>query len=294
MDKITKEKLNIQVGVSTAEFFVRTKAIETVDSISKIHPMIKLYFDSELNSEIEKNTLVSMSEALLRTVEIITEKGSMANYRGIAVVIVQTLSKRMYFAKLIHHANTGRITTEQFYELASGYIAAESVNLIDRLWDFVGEELPQYVNAGIQRLLVSLDVDPQTAEWIAGLIDSFANIAYSYVREYLTKEKIQDFLYYVIKYTLESARKLSLLIDGTVEKTKVITNKVRNWVRNICVRFQLYISDFFQEPRKRIIITNPQNKLIMGKGVLNKPKPSVYLDIDKEDVDIFAPDLEIE
>ena len=192
MDKATKERLNILAGVSTIEFFVRSKAMDMVDSISKIHPMMKVYFDSELGSDIENNALLAMSEALIWSIEAFTEKGPMSNFRSIGVSIAQTLSKRMYFAKLIHHANTGRITAEQFYELAAEYIAAESVNVINQLWDVVGVELPQYLSAGIQKVLEFFEVDPQTAEWIAGLIDSAANVAYSYVKRFLTQENLKQ------------------------------------------------------------------------------------------------------
>ena len=248
MDKATKERLNVLAGVSTIEFFVRSKAMDLVDSVSKIHPMLKLYFDSDLNSDIENNALMAMSEAMIWSVETFTEKGPMSNFRSIGVSIAQTLSKRMYFAKLIHHANTERITVEQFYEYAAEYIAAESVNVINQLWDVIGAELPQYMTAGIQKVLEFFEVDPQTAEWIAGLIDSATNVAYSYVKKFLTQEKIQKFVHDALKFTFEAVRKLSVLIDKTVEKAKVVynkgKNKVKSWGRGICKFFNLDIPNW--------------------------------------------------
>ncbi len=260
MDKATKERLNILAGVSTIEFFVRSKALDLVDSVSKIHPMMKVYFDSELNSDIENNALLAMSEALIWSVETFTEKGPMSNFRSIGVSIAQTLSKRMYFAKLIHHANTGRITIEQFYEYASEYIAAESVNVINQLWDVIGAELPQYLSAGIQKVLEFFDVDPQTAEWIAGLIDSAINVAYSYVKKFLTQEKIQEFVYQAIKFIIESSRKLFSLIDETVETAKDLfhkaENKIKSWGRSICSLFNWNIPDFLKETEKEDVFSD--------------------------------------
>ena len=254
MDKATKERLNILAGVSTIEFFVRSKAMDMVDSVSKIHPMMKVYFDSELNSDIENNALLAMSEALIWSVEAFTEKGPMSNFRSIGVSIAQTLNKRMYFAKLIHHANTGRITVEHFYELAAEYIAAESVNVINQLWDVVGAELPQYVSAGIQTVLEFFQVNPQTAELISGLIDSAANVAYSYVKKFLTQEKIQEFVYNVLKFTFEAARKLSVWVDDAVEKVKdfyhKVENRIKSWGRNICEFFEWDVPDFLKESEK--------------------------------------------
>lgn len=251
MDKATKERLNILAGVSTIEFFVRSKAIEMVDSVSKIHPMMKLYFDSELNSDIENNALIAMSEALIWSVEAFTEKGPMSNFRSIGVGIAQTLSKRMYFAKLIHHANIGRITAEQFYEYAAEYIAAESVNVINQLWDVLGAEIPQYLSAGIQKTLEFFEVDSQTAEWVAGLIDSAANVAYSYVKKFLTQDNIKKFVYNVLKFTIESARSLAEFIDKSVKTAKDLLHKteskIKSWGISICKYFNWDVPDFLKE-----------------------------------------------
>lgn len=291
MDKATKERLNILAGVSTIEFFVRSKVMDMVDSISKIHPMMKVYFDSELGSDIENNALLAMSEALIWSIEAFTEKGPMSNFRSIGVSIAQTLSKRMYFAKLIHHANTGRITAEQFYELAAEYIAAESVNVINQLWDVVGVELPQYLSAGIQKVLEFFEVDPQTAEWIAGLIDSAANVAYSYVKRFLTQEKIQEFVYNALKFTFEAARKLSVLVDDAVEKVKdfchKVENKVKSWGRSICKYFNWIVPDFLKDTEKTIVLNDPNNELIISKGTPVKPAPiPITIDVDKPDIDV--------
>lgn len=273
MDKATRERLNILAGVSTIEFFVRSKAMELVDSVSKIHPMLNLYFDSELNSDIENNALTAMSEAMIWSVETFTEKGPMSNFHSIGVSIAQTLSKRMYFAKLIHHANTGRITIEQFYEYASEYIAAETVNVINQLWDFVGAELPQYLCSGAQQFLEFLGVSSQTSEWITGLIDSAVNVAYSYVKKFLTQEKIQKFVYSALKFTIESARKLSLLVDKTVEKVKGVyhrvENKVKSWGRGICAYFGWDIPAFLKEKQQTKM--QDKNKMkMMTKGEKSK------------------------
>lgn len=293
MDKATKERLNILAGVSTIEFFVRSKAIDLVDSVSKIHPMLKLYFDSDLNSDIENNALMPMSEAMIWSVETFTEKGPMSNFRSIGVSIAQTLSKRMYFAKLIHHANTERITIEQFYEYAAEYIAAESVNVINQLWDVIGAELPQYINAGIQKVLEFFEVDPQTAEWIVGLIDSATNVAYSYVKKFLTQEKIQKFVHDALKFTFEAVRNLSILVDEAVENVKVfchkVKNKIKSWGRGICEFFDCAVPDFLKDSDKTIELKDPNNELIISKRVPNKLTPlsaPINIEINKPDMEV--------
>lgn len=293
MNKATRERINILAGVSTIEFFVRSKAMDMVDSISKIHPMIKLYFDSELGSEIESNTLLAMSEALIWSVEAFTGKESMSKFHSIGVCIAQTLSKNMYFAKLIHQANTGRITAEQFYELAAEYISAESVNVINQLWDAVGADLPKYLSAGIQKVLESLGVNFQMAEWIAGLVDSVTDVVYSYVKKFLTQEKIQEFVYTALKFSFKAARNLSIGVDNTVEKVKDfyhnVENKVKSWGRNIFKYFNWIIPDFLKDTGTTIELNDPNNELRISIGASNKQGyiyEPVTIDIDKPDINI--------
>ena len=290
MDNITKEKLNILAGASTIESFIRIKAVEAVDYISNIHPMLKLYFDSDMNSEIEDNTLLTMSEALIWSVEKFTEKGIMSNFRSIGVAIAQTLSKRMYFAKLVHHANTGRITSEQFYDLAAEYVAAESVNLIHQLWDFVGAELPKYVHFGIQKLLEFLSVDPQTAEWITGILDGISNIVYSYVKKFLTQEKIQKFIKYAIEIVVESARALFYLVDKTVEIAKDSWRKTKRWGRNVLEFLGLKVPDFFKEEDNVVDAGDVDD---VDAEVVDVDAGDVD-DVDAEVVDVDAEDVDAE
>ena len=320
MDKATKERLNILAGVSTLEFFVRSKAMDMVESVSSIHPMLRLYFDSELNSDIEYNALLSFSESIIWSIEAFTAKGSMSKYRVIGVSIAQSLSKNLYFAKLIHHANIGRITADQFYELASAYIAAETVNVVNSLWDYVGTELPKYVCGGVQWILVSLGVDPQTTENIIGLIDSFTYVAYTYVKKFLTQEKIQELVYKALEFTLKSFRQLSIFIDKVIEKAEdfiqKVEDRIKSWGRTICKEFGWTVPDFLKEEKvivlddfntlkeekvivlndfntlkeeKIVVLNDPNNELIISKESPYKLAPisaSLGIDINMPDLDV--------
>ena len=291
MDNATKEKLNILAGISSIEFFIRSKAMKSVEAISNIHPMLKLFFDSELNSEIEKNTLISMTEAIIGSIEAFTEKGKFSNFRSIGVSIAQSLNKTMYFAKIIHHANTGRITIEQFYDLAAEYIAAESANIINQLWDFVGADLPHFINSGLTALLVFLQVDPLTAEWITGLIDSAVNVAYSYVKKFITQEEIQEFIHDTLEYTIESARKLFVLIDAAAvvikENYHKGISKLKSWGRRACNYIGIETPSFLKEEaekkKKKITIKNPYKPIVIvgGKIVNTRSKGGKHKDKDK-------------
>ena len=60
----TEEKIKILSGVNTVEFFVRSKAMDFVDTVSNIHPLLRLYFDSDLSSDIENNSILAITTAI--------------------------------------------------------------------------------------------------------------------------------------------------------------------------------------------------------------------------------------
>ena len=90
----------------------------------------------------------------------------------------------------------------------------------------------------------------------------------------------------------ESARKLSLLVDETVEKVKGVyhrvESKVKSWGRDLCNFFNIDIPDFLKETGKTIILNDPNNELIISKDTPNKltpVNPPVTIDINKPDLD---------
>lgn len=295
MDKITKERLNILTGVNTTEFFIRAKAVKMVDFISQRHPMLRLYFDSELNSEIEKNALVAMLEPVMLTVDKLTAKGTMANYRNVAVALAQTLSRRMFFAKLIHHVNTGRITIEQFYELAAEYLAAESVNFINKMWDVVGEEVLLKIHGGIHKILVRLNVNPQVAEVIESLLDNITDMANSYVRDLLNQEEIQRFVYKALKIIVESSQKICSMFDIAVDKTKELIHNVKSIGRSICTNLNLEIPEFLKEEEdENVNVKEIDLELEDANGIGDEVYETKGVDIDEEGADIVETGIDID
>ena len=141
MDPKLEEKLIILCVLNSVEFFIRSKAMDAVDYISKMHPMIKLYFDSDLSSEIENNALLAITEAIVKNVEAFTQK-HLSYYRELGMSIAYHINKHLYFVKLIHHFNTKRISAEKFYDLAAEHFAVGTANIINGLWDVIGSKVP--------------------------------------------------------------------------------------------------------------------------------------------------------
>ena len=158
----TEEKIKILSGVNTVEFFVRSKAMDFVDTVSNIHPLLRLYFDSDLSSDIENNSILAITTAIEKCIGAFTQK-DFTTYREIGMTIAYGLHKQLYFAKLIHHFNTKRISAEEFYNLAAEHFAVSTANILNSAWDLIGDKIPEILCAGVESMLVSFGVDPLTA-----------------------------------------------------------------------------------------------------------------------------------
>ena len=67
MEKQFTNKINIAAGSILLEDILRSRLTDAVSGMSKMHPMMKMYFDSELNSDIERQTLLTITDAILKT-----------------------------------------------------------------------------------------------------------------------------------------------------------------------------------------------------------------------------------
>ena len=247
----TEEKINILSGVNTVEFFVRSKAMDFVGTVSNIHPLLRLYFDSDLSSDIENNSILAITTAIEKCIGAFTQKG-FTKYREIGMTIAYSLHKQLFFAKLIHHFNTKRISAEEFYNLAAEHFAVSTANILNTAWDLIGDKIPEILCAGVESVLVYFGVDPLTAHNVSDFIDGICNVAYIYVKEHLLdEERIKTFLHDVLEETVNTAKDLMELTSAAIEWSKKfyhqIVISIKSLGRQIYEFFEWEIPDFLKD-----------------------------------------------
>ena len=247
----TEEKIKILSGVNTVEFFVRSKAMDFVDTVSNIHPLLRLYFDSDLSSDIENNSILAITTAIEKCIGAFTQK-DFTTYREIGMTIAYGLHKQLYFAKLIHHFNTKRISAEEFYNLAAEHFAVSTANILNSAWDLIGDKIPEILCAGVESMLVSFGVDPLTAHNVSDFIDGICNVAYMYVKEHLPdEERIKKFIHDTLEETVNTAKALMELTSAAIERSKKfyhqVVSSIKSLGRQIYEFFEWEIPDFLKD-----------------------------------------------
>ena len=143
-DGFNKQKWTTAAGASAASFFekwLRDKFDEAmhsmIDAYSFTKRFLQMFFDSDLDSEIEENAYMAITDAVISTVEELTKDGPLSKFHDVIVPIVHFVCKRMFLLKLAYHANAGRISKEQFCERAAEHLAVETATFLEKAWNIV-------------------------------------------------------------------------------------------------------------------------------------------------------------
>lgn len=244
-DGFNKQKWNTAAGASAAsylEMLLRNEFDDKMNSFISLHPIIKMYFDSELSSEIEKNAFLAITDAIYTTIGAFTNQGLFQEYNVIGITIAHVVCDRLYLLKLIYYTNSGRITRQQFCELSAKHLAVDTAALVNTLWDFLGEKLPNYLNIIMTSLSGFLssycNISPSDIYLISETISGIFSALHPKIKEYITPEKIEELLKSIIDYTIDSTRQVLIYAEEVATEVKSLyieaVSKLKSWGRMIC------------------------------------------------------------
>ena len=256
-DGFNKQKWTTAGGASAASFlekWLRDKFDDAMHSMIDAHPITKrflqMFFDSDLDSEIEKNAYMAITDAIISTVEELTKDGPLSKFHEIIVPIVHFVCKRLFLLKLAYHANAGRISKERFCELAAEHLAIETAAFVEKAWNMIPLMLEKG-KVGLVGLLVYLGADPVLAEQTADKIDEFLLYLHPIVKKFITKENIKKLLKRTIEITIDASRIVLLYAEQISGKARQLYKsaecKLKSWRRAICEKLGWKEWDSFRE-----------------------------------------------
>ena len=292
-DGFNKQKWTTTAGASAASYlekWLRDKFDDAMHSMIDVHPFTKrflqMFFDSDLDSEIEKNAYVAITDAIIGTVEELTKDGPLSKFRNIIVPVFHFVCKRLFLLKLAYHANAGRISKEQFCERAAEHLAVETAAFVEKAWNIVPLMLEKG-KIGLVGVLVYLGMDPALAEHTADKISNFLLYLYPVVKKFMTKENIQKLLNRTIEIAIDTSRIVLQYAEkasnGVKNLYKTVESKFKCWGRTICKEFDWDIPDIFKEND-----TNLDDDIDIDE---------VYIDMDTDkdepDIDVDEENIEV-
>ena len=246
-DGFNKQKWTTAAGASAASFlekWLRDKFDEAMHSMIDAHPITKrflqMFFDSDLDSEIEKNAYMAITDAIISTVEELTKGGPLSKFHDVIVPIAHFVCKRMFLLKLAYNANAGRISKEQFCERAAEHLAVETAAFVENAWNMI----PLMLEKGkgfLVWLLVFFGADPVNAEQTAEDINNFLLFLHPIVKKFIKKENIKNLLNRTIEITIDASRNVLKYTEKVSNKVmslyETVESKLKSWGRMICQKY---------------------------------------------------------
>lgn len=226
MDTYYQKKSDILAGLNIVQRFFRGKSMDAMEKLMNSHPMLRMFFDSELSSPIEDKVLQSMATAFASLLKVIPEK-----HEAIGVAIAHNINDVMYSAKILHHLNTNRISFDTFRDLMSEHIAVEYTVAIQSLWSAIGEGITKATSFSIRGILSFFQVDPSIQEYAVSSFESMMAVVTQYVSSRITEEKAKEIIKNILTAIADSAKQVSELLSDAIETIKDLYSDTREWVR---------------------------------------------------------------
>lgn len=247
-----KEEADALAGISSVEYLLRFKYKRGIETLANLHPYLRLYFDSDLNSDTEINALKCLSQAIVQSMENMSEKFGIDMLRNLGVGIAGVLDKGLYYAKLLHHVNIGKLDSEHFLEELSRYIAANIVVSIRLLWETDGMNMLEYLNKGIVGVCQFFNLDPNTTYYLSNVVNLVINLGIEQVFSKLSVERVTLFVNSILESAIRSLRKLGHFIDVSITIINEAERKLKSLGRRACEILNLNIPEFLKENGNQI------------------------------------------
>ena len=256
-DGFNKQKWTTAAGASAASFmekWLRDKFDEAMHSMIDAHPFTKrflqMFFDSDLDSEIERNAYMAITDAIISIVEELTKDGPLAKFHDVIVPIAHFVCKKLFLLKLAYHANAGRISKEQFCERAAEHLAVDTAAFLEKAWNMIPLVLDKG-KVGLVGLLVYFGADPIIAEQTADKINDLLLYLYPIVKKFITEDNIKKLLNRTIEITIDASRNVLKYTEKVSNKVmslyETVESKLKSWGRMICQKYGWKEPDIIKE-----------------------------------------------
>ena len=229
-----KSACDVFNGINSVDIWIRNKTKGAVDSLKSLHPLMQMFFDSELDSETEKEATIGISEAYASFLYPDIVKGLEKKGLGekqatlIGSAIGHSISYTLGMAKLADKYFRGEISQEEYYYEASKRLQTGLIAFVNNNWDL----LNGIAGVTLIAILVAHGIDPVTATSMVSFIGNFSGIIKVKISNLTESKRFQQFAMVSLQYT---AKAFSVAIDLTtrvINSIKSFGQKFWNWIRN--------------------------------------------------------------
>lgn len=237
-----RERMDILGGLNSIEKSLYKKEEGLIKFIKKLNPLFKLYFDSDLNSETERNTMVGLCDAIYSTfkpsLDAQSHQKELINAFGIT--LAHKVSSTLETIKLIDMYIHGRITQEVYYHELSKRLVVKTVTFINNNWRL----LENATSKGVQAVLLYFGVDSEAVEYINMTLKVLSEYGRQKINKLKDNPKVTSFVDNSLRKVGKALKVMSDTVEFAKEKGKEIYEKTKSFIENFADKVEVEYQRF--------------------------------------------------
>lgn len=272
-DNNNSDKHQIQTGLSGPFSIIRMLHNTAVDYSKNKNPLLRMYYDSDLNSPIETTVEKMMADSYYNTVceHLPKWKPLKKMARGLGCLIAYVQCRVLDTSKLNYQYFKGLINREQYYNETARRLVSGTVAIINKGWPLLGGT----IKGGVAGILQVMGVDSNTAQNVADKIWLGATIAKGYIGKIINTEKLKERAQNLISRGLQLASTaLNTVIKVVQDPQKTFqegVRKTKQFVERVAETIHEE-SSAFMEKVSETVHTVVENAKTTAKKVWNRIK----------------------
>lgn len=213
--------IKIGVGVKTLNSWIKTKAIEGADNIARNNPMVRIFLDSPIGSNIEKEVEKAYSTSWYKKIKS-TIIGKLPDSVSVSLgkLIGQGTARVLDMTKLNYQLAKGWISAIQYRNELTKRTLCGTSTIINRGWALVRP----FIQKGLQGILQYIGVPEGFAHKAATACSHALGLVKKEVSEFIKSDKVIEVTQNIVNAVSEGIVLVKEAGKAIVKKTtEVIT-----------------------------------------------------------------------
>lgn len=213
--------IKIGVGVKTLNSWIKTKAIEGADKIARNNPMVRIFLDSPIGSNIEKEVEKAYSTSRYKKIKS-TIIGKLPDSVSVSLgkLIGQGTARVLDMVKLNYQLAKGWINSIQYRSELTKRTLCGISTILDKGWTVVRP----FIQKGLQGILQHIGVTDEFAHKAATACSHALGLVKKEVSEFIKSDKVIEVTQNIVNAVSEGIVLVKEAGKAIVKKTtEVIT-----------------------------------------------------------------------
>lgn len=252
----------IENGLKMIWSIAKINCVQAIDKSKTNNPLLRIYFDSDLGSPVEKSVEQAYAITLFEVIKENLPDWKIANKAAkvLGNALGKIAAKALDVAKLNYKYFKNQINIDQYTYEATKRTLCTVATLIDNSWDFIGNT----IKGGTISILTYLGVDYNTAQNITEKASTVLNVIKPYVIAGIKSKKVVSLVAEGVKKVAAGVKKVVSVVSKNTERIPSVVTTIAQAIEKPVEK----VISFAKETTKTIV----DNSRKAGNWLLNKIK----------------------